>query len=276
LGEGPIWDGRIGTLYWVDIEAGALFGWRPEADSEPHRRVFGEPLGFVQLTPDPGRVLLGLRSGLAFFGPGDASPERVLAPEPGRPGNRINDGTVGPDGSLYFGTMDMAASEPTGSFFRWSRAGLTRFGAPAIVTNGPAIDGARGVLYAADTVARRVFRHRLGADGEPGEPELFVAFDEGAGHPDGLTVDEDGHLWICHWGGSRVTRFSPDGKAVLEVPMPTAQVTKAAFGGPDLATLYVTTAATGHDREVDLHAGHLFAVQTGIRGVPAVPCAVTG
>jgi sugar lactone lactonase YvrE len=276
LGEGPIWDARIDTLHWVDIEAGALFSWRPATDAEPHRRTFGEPLGFVQLTADPDRVLLGLKSGLAFLSSDDATPAHALAPEPDRPRNRINDGAVGPDGSLYFGTMDMDEAEPTGSFYRWSEAGLARFGQPAYRDERP---GDR----------RRARRPLRGGHGRPTRvpprPGLrraswraraFVTFDEGAGHPDGITIDADGHVWICHWGGSRVTRFSPTGEALLEVPMPTAQVTKAAFGGPDLATLYITTAATGHDREIDLHAGHLFSVQTGIRGLPALPCTVRG
>jgi sugar lactone lactonase YvrE len=200
----------------------------------------------------------------------------LLRPEPDRPENRLNDGCVGPDGSLCFGSMDSGESEPTGRFYRWSRSGLAGFGRPAVVTNGPAIDATRGLLYATDTVARRVSRHRLGPEGIPGPAEPFVVFGEGEGHPDGMTVDAEGHVWIAHWGGSRVTRFAPDGRPVLVVPIPTAQVTKPAFGGPDLATLYVTTAARGRDRETDPMAGHVFAFDIGIRGCPAELCRVAG
>jgi sugar lactone lactonase YvrE len=99
-----------------------------------------------------------------------------------------------------------------------------------------------------------------------------VQFEPGWGHPDGMTIDAEGHLWVCHFGGARVTRFTPDGTAVLVVPIPTGQVTKAAFGGPDLATLYITTAAIGRDREIDLMAGDLLAIEPGIRGLPAAIC----
>ena len=91
-----------------------------------------------------------------------------------------------------------------------------------------------------------------------------------------MAVDAEGHLWIAHWGDSRVTRFSPEGQPELIVPIPTAQVTKPAFGGPDLTTLYVTTAAIGRDRETDPMAGHVFAVEVGIRGLPADICRMGG
>jgi sugar lactone lactonase YvrE len=84
-----------------------------------------------------------------------------------------------------------------------------------------------------------------------------------------MAVDAEGHLWVCHWGGSRVSRFAPDGTLERIVPIPTAQVTKCAFGGPDLTTLYVTTAAIGRDPTIDVMAGHVFAVQAGVAGLPA-------
>jgi xylono-1,5-lactonase len=84
-----------------------------------------------------------------------------------------------------------------------------------------------------------------------------------------MAVDAEGHVWICHWGGSRTTRFGPDGGQERIVSVPTAQVTKCAFGGPNLTTLYIATAAIGRDPHIDPMAGHLFAVETGIRGLPA-------
>lgn len=273
LGEGPIWDPRTGTLLWVDIDAGALWRWRPDAGEEATSFALGEPVGFVQLTPDPSILVLGLRSGIARLDLGRPDALRmVLRPEPDRPANRLNDAAVAPDGSLFFGSMDAAARDATGRFYRWSPRGLIAFGEPAPVTNGPAIDPERGLLYCAETKTGRIFRHPLQADGAPGPRELFVTFGEGEGLPDGLTVDAEGHLWACHWGGARLTRFDLAGNAVMVVPMPTAQVTKAAFGGPDLATMYVTTAAAGRDREIDLHAGHVFSLEPGPRGRPASVC----
>lgn len=273
IGEAPLWDGRTGTLLWVDIKAGTLWRWRPDGGEEAVSTALGQPVGFVQPTADPDVVLLGLKSGIAKVDLRGGRPvELLLRPEPDLPGNRLNDAAVAPDGSLLFGSMDDGEHAPTGRFYRWSATGLDAFGEPAVVTNGPAIDPDRGLVYVADTQAGRIARHRLDPDGRPVAAEAFVSFGSGEGHPDGLTVDEESHLWVCHWGGARITRYSPEGEAVLVVPMPTGQVTNAAFGGPDLATLYVTTAAIGRDRETDLQAGHVFSLRAGVRGHPTALC----
>lgn len=267
LGEGVIWDSRIATLFWVDIKGATVFAWQPDGHAEPRRFATGEAVAFVLLTEDPQVLIAGLKSGLGRLDCRDGSVTKLLDPEPDRPGNRLNDGCAGPDGSVYFGTMDDGEKEPSGAFLHWSEDGLASFGIETVVTNGPALDPVRRLLYASDTTARRIYRHALGPDSRPGEPEPFVTFEQSWGHPDGMTVDAEGHLWVCHFGGARVTRFTPDGTPVLVLPIPTAQVTKVAFGGPDLATLYITTAAIGRDREIDPMAGDLLAVELGIRGL---------
>lgn len=272
LGEGPVWDHRTGTLIFVDIKSCRVWRWRPGSD--PVATDVGEPVGFALLTADPDTLLVGLKSGLARLDLRSGQAENLLRPEPDLPGNRLNDGTVGPGGALYFGSMDDGEADPTGRFYHWSSGELSSFGEQAVITNGPAIDPARRLLYCADTTAGRVFRHALGPDGRPGARELFVQFEAGWGHPDGLAVDAEGHVWIAHHGDSRVTRFSPDGVPELIVPVPTAGVTKPAFGGPDLTTLFVTTAAKGRDPSLDPMAGHVFAFDVGIRGLPAEPCRV--
>lgn len=268
LGEGPVWDHRTGTLLWVDIKAPAIWRLRPETGQSSRLEV-QEPIGFVALTPDPDIVVAGFKSGLArlhLFG-GEVQP--LAAPEPHRPGNRINDGHVAHDGTLYFGTMDNAEREPTGAFWRWDGADLSSFHGGICVTNGPAISPDGRILYTVDSQKRLIAAHDIGPQG-PGKARPFVRFDKGSGHPDGLAVDQDGYVWACHWGASRVTRFAPDGTAERVLPVPTAQVTKCAFGGPDLTTIYITTAAIGRDPKVDPMAGHLFSVESdGIRGLPA-------
>jgi sugar lactone lactonase YvrE len=267
LGEGPVWDHRTGALLWVDIKAPAVWRFQPET-GESNAVSVAEPVGFVALTPDPDLVIAGFKSGLVRLRLSSGEAEPIVAPEPDQPDNRINDGFVGPDGSLYFGTLDEGGSDPSGHFYRWNGRELTRFHGGFITTNGPAASHDGQTLYSVDTRGLTIFAHDLN-DGNPGEPRRFARFQEGWGKPDGLAVDAEGHLWSCHWGGSRVTRFAPDGSVERTLPVPTAQVTKCAFGGPDLTTLYITTAAEGRDPHVDPMAGHLFAVETGIRGLPA-------
>ncbi len=268
LGESTLWDDRDGTLFWVDIGGGALWSWRPGHGDAVSRLVGGLPT-FLALTDSPGTLLMGLGPDVVRVELSGGEPAVLLTPEPGTASLRTNDGAAAPDGSLVFGTMDDAEANPTGRFFQWRDGALSPFGERTVVTNGPAFDPARALMYRTDTTRGRVYRHAVEPGGGFGPEELFVRFEPGWGHPDGMTVDEDGHVWICHFGDGRVTRFSPDGEPVLIVPMPTAQVTKPAFGGPDLTTLFVASAARNRDRETDLLAGHLFAVETGIRGQPA-------
>ncbi|WP_112662246.1 SMP-30/gluconolactonase/LRE family protein [Microvirga flavescens] len=268
LGEGTLWDHRTGTVYWVDIKNPGI--WHYEPKTGKHDRVDArEPVGFLALTPDTDMVIAGFKSGLHRFHLWGGQIQPIVNPEPDKPGNRLNDGHVFPDGGLYFGTMDDSEKSPTGAFWRWDGKKLTCLREGITITNGPAFSPDGRTLYATDTLGRTVYAHDLN-DGTLGPARVFVRFEEGWGYPDGMSVDEEGHVWICHWGDSRVTRFRPDGSIERILPVPTAQVTKCAFGGPDLTTLYITTAAIGRDATIDPMAGHLFAVETGIRGLPAL------
>lgn len=265
LGEGPVWDHRSDTLLWVDIKNPGIWRYRP--DAKEHFRIDApERVGFIALTADPDMVVAGFKSGLARFNLRTGAVEHLVSPEEDKPGNRINDGHVGPDGAIYFGTMHDEETEESGAFWRWDGKALTRFHSGFIVTNGPAFSHDGQTLYATDTINQMIYA--LDVDGgQVGEPRRFVRFEEGWGHPDGMAVDAEGYVWVCHWGGSRITRFAPDGSVERIVPVPTAEVTKCAFGGPDLTTLYITTASIGHDPHIDPMAGHLFKVETsGIRG----------
>ncbi|WP_342447819.1 SMP-30/gluconolactonase/LRE family protein [Methylobacterium variabile] len=241
----------------------ALWRHRP-ATGETDRLPLDETPGFVVLTPDPATVVAGLRSGLARLhrSTGARTP---LAPGPDEPGNRLNGGRVGPDGALYFGTMNEAEAAPTGTFYRWDGSSLEQFGGRMPVANGPVWSPDGRVLYTVDTGAGVIRRHA----GWTAPPEDLIRFEPGWGKPDGLAVDAQGYLWACHYGGSRITRCAPDGTLDRIVPMPTALVTHCTFGGPDLTTLYVTTGLRDRDPTIDPMAGHLFTLETGIRGVPA-------
>ncbi|MCK2052606.1 SMP-30/gluconolactonase/LRE family protein [Methylobacterium sp. 37f] len=266
LGEEATWDARSGMLIWVDVEDPAIWRHHPETGAT-HHHPQPEKLGFALLTADPDTLLAGFKSGVARLHLESGRREVLVRPDDHHAGNRLNSGHVGPDGALYFSTMDEAEEKPTGTFHRWHAGRLEAFGGAVTVSNGPVVtpDGAR--IYTADT-AEGLIRVHTWDEGRIGPPRPFAAFESGWGKPDGLTVDASGHLWVCHYGGSRITRYDPDGRIERVLPVPTALVTKCAFGGSDLTTLFITTALRGRDATIDPMAGHLFAVETDVAGRP--------
>ncbi|MGO9883611.1 MAG: SMP-30/gluconolactonase/LRE family protein, partial [Solirubrobacteraceae bacterium] len=117
-----------------------------------------------------------------------------------------------------------------------------------------------------------VYSYRLDPSGELSGPEMFCSFRvEGWGYPDGLTCDAEGGVWIAHWGGARVSRFSPKGELLEEVQVPVLQPSSCTFGGEDLRRLFITSAAVGLEGAANASglAGAVFAVDLGVRGLPA-------
>ena len=108
---------------------------------------------------------------------------------------------------------------------------------------------------------------------------MFATLGGDAGFPDGMTVDTEGFLWVAHWGGSRVSRYAPDGGVARIVPMPVPNVTSVTFAGPELSTLYITTAREGmtpEQLEAAPEAGGLYRVKTDVRGSSSRQCPIDG
>lgn len=187
------------------------------------------------------------------------------------PANRLNDGVVDPAGRLWFGTMDDGERAPTGSFYSYHRGTLRHAGISGVaITNGPAVSPDGRILYWIDTLARTMHAADIAGDGRLGPSRLLATIPDGAGHPDGPTVDADGCIWIGLYGGWAAHRYSPAGAPLASIRFPVPNITKIAFGGPDLATAFATTAAHGiapEQRGKYPEAGDLFAFTSGIAGM---------
>lgn len=224
---------------------------------------------------------LGLRADGGFIAAAEHA-VGVLDPESGcfapriefemeRPRNRTNDGGMAGDGRFWFGTMDDDAEEGRGALYSvdsaWTlkraRDGLS---IPNGIVSSP--DGLR--LYVADSGRQEICTHAL--DPETGTlmpGQIFASMTGEVFTPDGAAVDEEGCLWSAQWNGWRVIRFRPDGVVERTLQLPVSRPTSCAFGGPDLKTLYITSARDGLDAaalEREALAGALFAVRTDVRG----------
>ena len=272
LGEGPVWDVSEGALYWADIQEGLLQRWVPGTD-QVERWTMPERVGALALRADRGLVL-ALASGFALFDPATDSLERRAAPEAHLPGNRFNDGKCDARGRFWAGTMDDAALNLTGSLYRLDPdGGCSSMETGLGITNSLAWSPDNATFYFADTLRDTIFACDFDLEsGTLANRHVFATTHEEPGSPDGSTVDQEGFLWNAQWGGSRLVRYAPDGRIDRVVDLPVSQPTSCMFGGPDLRTLYVTSAAIGlsqAERERQPWAGHVLALDVGVRGLPA-------
>jgi len=275
LGEGVVWIAEEAAVYWVDIKGKAVH--RHQTDSG-QQTTWSVPEEIGCLIPcRAGGFVAGLQSGLAFIdlSLSDQNVGRISpmgGPETAVPGNRINDGKADVTGRLWVGTMDNEESRPSGSLYRFEADGSEYcMDTNYVITNGPAFSPDGKTLYHTDTLEKTIYAFDLAADGSISNKRIHIVLPDQQGWPDGMTVDAEGYLWVAHFGGWRVSRFGPDGTLERSISLPVGQITNVAFGGPNLETLYITTAAKQLD-EVALAgqplAGALFEVETGIRGLP--------
>ncbi|MDQ3579204.1 MAG: SMP-30/gluconolactonase/LRE family protein [Actinomycetota bacterium] len=267
VGEGPTWDPVGQRLLWVDIPRGAIHSFDP-ATGNDHVVHAGQPVGAV-IARQRGGLLLAARDGFAAW---DGTKLTMIAPvEAKRAENRMNDGKVDPAGRFWAGTMALDSTPGAGALYRLHEDhrvesvldGLT-------IPNGIDWSPDGTTMYFIDSTPGTVTAFSYDdASGAIANPKTLIEIPAEVGMPDGMTVDSAGDLWIAVWGGSAVRCYTPDGALVGHVEVPVSQVTSCAFGGPDLADLYITTASAGLSpiqRVEQPHAGALFRVRPGVAG----------
>jgi sugar lactone lactonase YvrE len=270
LGEGPLWIAEENALYFLDVKAPAIH--RLDAATGNVRSwPWTEQIG--SLAPRAGGgFVAGMKSGFAFVEPARGEIERIANPEEALPGNRFNDGKVDAAGRFWAGTMDDGEHEPTGALYRLDAdRSWRRMDSGYAITNGPAFNRAGTILYHTDTLKRAIYAFDFAPDGSITNRREFILIPEDQGHPDGMTTDAEDHLWVAHYGGWRLTRFTPGGEVDRVIRLPVAQVTSCAFGGKHFDRLYITTASKQLDDgalRLQPLAGGLFVVEPGVTGLP--------
>jgi sugar lactone lactonase YvrE len=273
LAEGPFWDIPQQALYWVDIAARLACCLAPDGFRQWR---LPEPVSaFIPTTT--GDALVTLASGvyrLDLDSPGYPPRLNLLCVADPTPGNRANEARCDALGRLWLGSMQNNLDDEGGDLPLTRRSGgLFRVDADASVT--PLLDAqgivntllwsAEGeVLYSADSLDGVIYRYPIQADGTLGERRIWAA-EHPRGVPDGSAMDAQGYVWNARWGGHCLIRFAPDGSVDRVVELPVSHPTSCVFGGPDLATLYVTSA-----RPADAFGsmdGALLTLDVGVRGL---------
>lgn len=265
LGEGPVWDDARRALWFVDIKGRRLHCYTPATGD---RASWDAPdqIGFA-LPAEDGSLICGIRGGLYRFAV-EAGDFSLFQPvEQDRPWNRLNDGFVAPDGSLWFGSMDDSEIRKSGALYRWFRGDLARHDDGYGVTNGPCLSPDGRTLYHHDTLEKTILAYDH-LEGALSNRRVFGRTDDG--YADGPSMDSAGVLHVGLFNGWGVARFAPSGERLGTIRMPVQTVTKAAFGGPDLRDLYCTTAWLGNaDRRAEQPTlGGLYRVRVETPGLP--------
>lgn len=266
LGESPLWSEQRQTLFWTDIHGRRLWAFEPARGTSRHWDL-PDRLACMALRRD-GTLLAGFARSLAVFDPDSGRSETICAFEPDRPTTRANDGRCDRQGRFLVGGLDEGDPQlPISSVWRLDAdRSLHRLIPDVAIANSLCVSPDGRTLCMTDTPSRVIRAYDYDpATGGLGERRDFHRLPPGPGHPDGSVVDSQGYLWNAEYGGGRVVRYAPDGTVDTIVAVPTPNTTCPAFGGPDLTTLYITTAADG--RPDDPLAGSLFAVEVDVPGL---------
>jgi xylono-1,5-lactonase len=269
LGEGPIWDHKNNVLYWVDILANNIFRLEPISGKVTIWHT-SEYVGFIVPCED-GSFIAGYHSGLfsILLHENGEITETCIDPINKNNSNiRFNDGCCDPMGNLWACTMDMACKQPLGKYYFYNAA-LQRYEVDHnyIVANGPSLSVDGKKVYTVETigsnaVAKAIYVASINGTQLTTDKKVLInwTFDD---LPDGIITDAAGNLWVGVFGGYALRCFAANGTLLGEIELPAKNITKCAFGGPNLDVLYVTTArvfCSDEDLEKYPETGNVFEI----------------
>lgn len=271
LGEGPIWHAARQQLFFFDINEQSLFAASAEGEIE-ESWLFNETVTAAAIISDDALLLAG-ENGLMEFDLRVGGMNRIQDIERDNDKNRSNDCRVHPSGAFWIGTMVKEEGPKEGSVYHYRAGSLTRIIENVGIPNATCFSPDGRIAYFTDTPTQKILK--CTTDPETGRPtgdwELFADVSGHRGFPDGAVVDSEGYLWNARWGGSCVVRHAPDGSIDRVIEVPVSQVTCPAFGGKDLKTLFITTAAKTLSVEQlakEKVAGGVFAIDLDVPGLP--------
>lgn len=272
LGEGPVWDDRTRSLYFVDALNQRVHQYFPERNSSRPFEV-GDLVSSLAFTRGD-KLLVAVKKGLAMLDTVSGELTPLLEIETDRPANKLNDGKCDARGRFWLGSFSKEQGEA--SLYRFDPDGTLH-----VMQTG--LTGANGLgwspdgrtFYLTDSGEKLIYAYDFDEDaGAIEHRRVLIDLSDGDGIPDGLCVDREGCLWSAQFGGGCVIRFDADGRELERIEFPAPQTTSCAFGGAGLRTLYVTSAAAGlseDELEEFLNSGDLFRIELDVEGLPFHP-----
>jgi sugar lactone lactonase YvrE len=276
VGESPVWHEEEQSLYWIDIQGKQIHCFHPASGAN---QSFPLPEIVTSLAPRAaGGFVLTLKRQFATFNPRTSQLELLGEVEGNLPNNRFNDGKCDPQGRFWTGTMDaLHWSAPAGTLFCMdTNQTITPMQSNVVCSNGLGWSPDGRTFYYTESFRYAIFAYDFEpASGRISNRRSFASFDVNrGGFPDGMTVDSEGFVWSNVVGLGQIQRYDPRGRLERIVQLPAPRATDCTFGGPDLKTLYVTTARetmTPDQLAAAPLSGSLFAVDCEVRGLPSTP-----
>jgi len=271
LGEGPVWDEVNQRILWLDIKKGLIHQYNINSGLHSFFNV-GEMVGSIALR-ESGGFIAGLENGIAFINVEKNSVQHIINPEEGL-GNRFNDGKCDAAGRFWVGTMSKKEEENKGNLYVMETdLSVKKKIENVTISNGIAWNADNTIMYYINTPTDYIFAFDFNIEtGEINTQRVVIDLTHESGHADGMTIDEEGMLWIAFYGGWRVARYDPNtGNLLQQLELPVENVSCCTFGGADLNDLYVTTVSQNMSEELlkqQPHAGKLFVVKNcGVKGL---------
>ncbi len=266
LGEGPFWHPLRKQLFWFDIMGKRLMT-RSDAGAQSWKfDLHASAAGWV----DHDTLLIATEVDLRRFDLTNGESTPLVALEAENAVTRSNDGRADPHGGFWIGTMGKRADPKAGALYRYYGGELRKLRGDVTISNATCFAPDGRHAYFADTAKHMVWCVALDGAGWPtGDWEVYLDHRESGLNPDGAVVDADGRFWCAEWGASRVACYDPAGALVDQITLPVPQPSCPAFGGDDLATLFVTTARQGlPDDAMDAAplSGQLLSIHTDAVG----------
>ena len=278
LGEGVLWSHKENTLYWLDVPMPSKLFKICMDNNEMSTYKMPEMITAMSSRSN-GEMLVASHHGINSFNFQQQKLTKILDIEPNLPNNRCNDGASDAKGRFWIGTMqnnisaeanDIEITENSGNLYCIDKdLTFKKYESNIGVSNTLAWSPDNKKFYFTDTLTGIIFSYDFNLeDGVISNKEEYAKHERG--YPDGSTVDSEGYLWSCRWGGSCVIRFDPKGRVDDIIELPVENITSCTFGGQDLQTLYITSARWGmskEDIENKPQAGGLFSIDLDTKGI---------
>jgi sugar lactone lactonase YvrE len=271
LGEGAVWCPLERLLWWIDISSPTLWRFDPRTDRADHWPL-PKPPGSFALRKNGG-FLFAFRNGFATLDAPGGELRWLELPDLKLGDERFNDGKADRAGRFWTGTLDRKLGSAIGQLYRLDPGfRVSAMDRGFTISNGIGWSPDDRTMYFTDTPSRRIYRYDFDvATGAIANRRVFVEVEAGHGGPDGMTVDAEGFVWSAQFDRWCIHRYAPDGRLDRTVRLPVQRPTTCMFGGPDLATLYVTSARMDLADDAlaaQPHAGGVFALDVGVSGLP--------